>query len=53
MRNKIVAGNWKMNNTLEEGVTLASEIVNMVADELKDDVKMILCTPFIHLSSVV
>ena len=41
-----------MNNTLEEGVTLASEIVNMVADELTDDVKMILCTPFIHLSSV-
>ncbi len=41
-----------MNNTLEEGITLASEIVNMVADELTDDVKMILCTPFIHLSSV-
>ena len=52
MRNKIVAGNWKMNNTLEEGVALASEIVNMVSDELTDDVKMILCTPFIHLSSV-
>ena len=52
MRSKIVAGNWKMNNTLEEGVTLASEIVNMVSDELTDDVKMIMCTPFIHLSSV-
>jgi len=52
MRNKIVAGNWKMNNTLEEGITLASEIVNIVADELNDDVKMILCTPFIHLNSV-
>jgi triosephosphate isomerase len=52
MRNKIVAGNWKMNNTLEEGVTLTSEIVNMVADELTDDVKMILCTPAIHFSSV-
>ncbi len=52
MRNKIVAGNWKMNNTLEEGVSLASEIVNIVADELKDDVKMILCPPFIHLNSV-
>ena len=52
MRNKIVAGNWKMNNTLEEGISLASEIVNMVADELTDDVKMILCTPALHLSSV-
>lgn len=41
-----------MNNTLEEGISLASEIVNMVADELKDDVKMVLCTPFIHLNSV-
>ena len=41
-----------MNNTLEAGITLASEIVNIVADELTDDVKMILCTPFIHLSSV-
>lgn len=41
-----------MNNTLEEGVTLASEIVNIVADELTDDVTMILCPPFIHLSSV-
>ena len=41
-----------MNNTLEEGVTLASEIVNMVADELTDDVKMILCTPYIHLNNV-
>jgi len=41
-----------MNNTLEEGVTLASEIVNIVADELMDDVKMVLCPPFIHLSSV-
>ena len=52
MRNKIVAGNWKMNNTLQEGITLASEIVSMVADELTDDVKMIMCTPFIHLNAV-
>ncbi len=52
MRDKIVAGNWKMNNTLEEGITLASEIVNMVADELTDDVKMIMCTPYIHLNAV-
>ncbi len=52
MRNKVVAGNWKMNNTLKEGQTLASEIVNMVADELSDDVKVVICAPYIHLSSV-
>ena len=53
MRNKIVAGNWKMNKNLEEGVSLASEIVNMVSDEVKDDVKVVICPPFIHLNSIV
>lgn len=52
MREKIVAGNWKMNKTLDEGKTLASEIVNMYADEVSKDVKAVLCTPFIHLTSV-
>ena len=26
MRQNIVAGNWKMNNTLEEGIALAKEV---------------------------
>ncbi len=52
MRNKIVAGNWKMNKTLDEGIALASEIVNMVKDEVTDDVKVIICPPFTHLNSV-
>ncbi|HEY3404556.1 MAG TPA: triose-phosphate isomerase [Ohtaekwangia sp.] len=45
MRQKIVAGNWKMNKTLEEANILASEIKGMVADEVKGNVKVILCTP--------
>ena len=52
MRKKIVAGNWKMNKTLEEGKSLTSEIVNMVKDELRDDVQVVLCPPFINLTSV-
>jgi triosephosphate isomerase len=52
MRRNIVAGNWKMNNTIEEGKKLTSEIVNMVADEVKDDVTVILGTPFVHLLPV-
>ena len=52
MRKKIVAGNWKMNKTLEEGKILASEVVNMVKDELRDDVQVVLCPPFIHLTSL-
>jgi triosephosphate isomerase (TIM) len=52
MRKKIVAGNWKMNGTYEEGQKLTSEIVNMVKDELKDDVTIVLNPPFVHLQSV-
>ena len=52
MRKQIVAGNWKMNKNLEEGKILASEVVNMVKDEVQDDVTVILGTPFVHLLSV-
>ncbi|MTI30842.1 triose-phosphate isomerase [Xanthovirga aplysinae] len=52
MREKIVAGNWKMNNTMEEGLKLTSEVVHMVEDESINQVKVILATPFIHLSNV-
>jgi len=52
MRKKIVAGNWKLNNTMEEGLKLSSEIANMINDELRDDVTVVLGTPFIHLSGV-
>ncbi len=51
MRQKIVAGNWKMNNTLQEGEKLTSEVVNMVADEVTGEVTVVLCPPFIHLPS--
>lgn len=49
MRQKIVAGNWKMNTTLQEAQALTSEVLGMVADEMKSDVKIILCPPFPYL----
>ncbi len=52
MRQKIVAGNWKMNKTLDEANTLASEVKGMVADEVKGDSKAILCVPFPYLVSI-
>lgn len=52
MRKKIVAGNWKMNKDLQEGLSLASEIVNIANDELNNDVILVLNPPFIHLSGV-
>ena len=51
MRKKIVAGNWKMNMNLQDGVALAKEINEaLVAD--KPNCEVIICTPFIHLASV-
>lgn len=52
MRKKIVAGNWKMNKNLEEGLQLTSEVVNMVKDEVSGQVEVVLCTPFVHLSPI-
>ncbi|KLT67270.1 triose-phosphate isomerase [Pedobacter sp. BMA] len=52
MRKKIVAGNWKMNLDYNEGVSLFSEIVNMVKDERKGDQLAVICAPFIHLNSL-
>ncbi|MEQ9423961.1 MAG: triose-phosphate isomerase [Cyclobacteriaceae bacterium] len=52
MRQQIVAGNWKMNNSLLESQTLASEVVNMVADEYSGEAKVVLCPTFTFLSHV-
>ncbi len=49
MRKKIVAGNWKMNNTLDEAKTLISEVANMLADEKQNDTIAVLCPPFPYL----
>jgi triosephosphate isomerase (TIM) len=49
MRKKIVAGNWKMNKTLQEGIELAKTVNRQVED---NGVIIILCTPFIHLTEV-
>lgn len=52
MRKKIVAGNWKMNMDYEEGLSLFSEVVNMVHDEVTGKQHVVVCCPFIHLHSL-
>jgi hypothetical protein len=52
MRKKIVAGNWKMNKTYEEALSLTSEIDNMVKDEVSGDVTVIVTPPFPYLQPV-
>ncbi len=49
MRKNIVAGNWKMNLTLQEGVSLATELKSKVGTP---KCEVIIGTPFIHLATV-
>lgn len=52
MRKKIVAGNWKMNKNLQEGVELAKEL-NEALKNKTVNCDVVIGTPFIHLASVV
>ncbi|MDE7160551.1 MAG: triose-phosphate isomerase [Muribaculaceae bacterium] len=51
MRKNIVAGNWKMNTTLDEGVELANDINTLLLAN-KPNCDVIVCVPFTHLTSV-
>ncbi len=51
MRKNIVAGNWKMNTTLPEGVKLAED-VNAALGKITPKCDVIICAPFTHLASI-
>ena len=51
MAKKIVAGNWKMNKNLQEGIELAKGLNETLAAD-KPNCDVIICTPFIHLAKV-
>jgi len=53
MRKKIVAGNWKCNTNLQEGVELAKAVNELVVSKGDKDVVVVLGTPFTHLTKVV
>jgi triosephosphate isomerase (TIM) len=50
MRKKIVAGNWKMNMNLAEGLKFAGSIDKYFKENPAGKASVILCTPFIHLA---
>ena len=50
MRKNIVAGNWKMNTTVQEGVQLAKEVNAALSAPHNCDV--VICVPFTHLVPV-
>lgn len=51
MRKNIVAGNWKMNTTVQEGISLAQEINGLLKNSNKN-CDVVICVPFTHLVSV-
>lgn len=52
MRKNVVAGNWKMNKTFEEGIALAKDLNEALKGKtLNCDV--VIGTPFIHLATAV
>ena len=51
MRKKSVAGNWKMNMNLQDGIALAKEL-NETLKADKPNCGVVICTPFIHLASI-
>ncbi len=51
MRKNIVAGNWKMNTTLQEGIALAEEVNEALAGR-KANCDVVICVPFTHLASI-
>ena len=51
MRKNIVAGNWKMNTTLPEGIKLAEE-VNAALATATPKCDVVICVPFTHLASI-
>lgn len=48
-RQKMVAGNWKMNKNLNDGLVLAKTLAE---SDLPAGVEVVMCTPFIHLTSI-
>jgi triosephosphate isomerase len=50
MRKKIVAGNWKMNMDLAEGLKFTASINKYYKETPSEKALVILCTPYIHLA---
>lgn len=48
-RKPMMAGNWKMNNTISEAVVLTQEISNCYEKDWPEHVDIVICPPFVDL----
>ncbi|WP_275316422.1 triose-phosphate isomerase [Tenacibaculum bernardetii] len=53
MRKKIVAGNWKMNNNLDETKTLIKQIKKGIKKQIGDDTRVIIAPSFVNLNTAI
>ena len=51
-RKTLIAGNWKMNGLLQDGVDLAKGVASEVKNLGKTDLEFLVCPPFTLLTSV-
>lgn len=51
MRRKLIAGNWKMNNDLDDSLKLVKKFKSL-SDKFDKDVDVLICPAFINLYSV-
>lgn len=52
MKEFIIAGNWKMNTTVQSSALLAAEIEERMPEVLPDNVRVVVCPPFTSIVSV-
>ncbi|MDD3877335.1 MAG: triose-phosphate isomerase [Bacteroidales bacterium] len=54
MRKKIVAGNWKMNNTLSQSISLVENIIKLLKEKpiMQSELCVVIAPPFISLEKV-
>ena len=53
MRDLIVAGNWKMNKTVDEAVILFQELSERMSEQNVGDVKVVVSPPYVVLPQVI
>ena len=52
-RTPLMAGNWKMNNTVGEAVVLTQEISNNFERDWPDHVDVVICPPYVDLKPAI
>lgn len=52
MQTRIIAGNWKMHKTLEQGLQLVKVLIDQLQENAMQEANIILFPPFTHLEAI-